>query len=103
LENKSIFKNWGTFKKGVDAQSIQLSFANHLEYSLSKDKYTATLRDLYQAIALTVRDRMIERWIKTQQMYHEHDVKRIYYLSAEYLMGRVLINNLINSGMYGES
>jgi len=103
MKNSSLFKNWGTFKKGIDSKSIQLSFANHLEYSLSKDQYTATLRDLYQAIALTVRDRMIERWIKTQQTYHDHDVKRIYYLSAEYLMGRVLINNLINSDMYHET
>jgi starch phosphorylase len=103
MKHSTLFKNWGTFKKGMDSRSIQLSFANHLEYSLSKDQYTATLRDLYQAISLTVRDRMIERWIKTQQMYHEHDVKRIYYLSAEYLMGRVLINNLINSNMYKET
>jgi starch phosphorylase len=103
MENQNLFKNWGTFKKGMDAASIQLSFASHLEYSLSKDQYTATKRDMYTALALTVRDRMIERWIRTQQKYHEHDVRRVYYLSAEYLMGRMLTNNLINLGIYQET
>ncbi len=103
MQNHQIFKNWGTFKKGMDEASIQLSFASHLEYSLSKDQYTATMRDMYTAMALTARDRMIERWIRTQQKYHENDVRRVYYLSAEYLMGRVLINNLINLGIYKET
>lgn len=103
MKNSILFKNWGTFKKGMDPDSIQLSFANHLEYSLSKDQYTATYRDLYQSLALAARDRMIERWIRTQQMYHDLDVKRVYYLSAEYLMGRVLINTLINLDMYEQT
>jgi starch phosphorylase len=103
LKNSELFKSWGRFKKGMDVKGIQLSFANHLEYSLSKDQYTATFRDLYQALALTARDRMIERWLQTQQMYYALDVKRVYYLSAEYLMGRVLINNLINLGIYDET
>jgi starch phosphorylase len=103
MRQSSLFKNWGVFKKGMDAKGIQLSFASHLQYSLSKDQYTATRRDLYQSLALTARDRLIERWILTQQMYHNHDVKRAYYLSAEYLMGRVLINNLLNLGIYEET
>ncbi len=103
MENSELFKSWGLFLKGMDSRSIQLSFANHLEYSLSKDQYTATVRDLYQSLALTTRDRLTERWIRTQQMYYTHNVKRIYYLSAEYLMGRALINNLINLGMYEET
>jgi starch phosphorylase len=98
-----LFKTWGTFNKGMDAKSIQLSFANHLEYSLSKDQYSATKRDLYQSLALASRDRLIERWIRTQQKYYTEDVKRVYYLSAEYLMGRLLISNLLNLGIYEES
>jgi starch phosphorylase len=98
-----LFKTWGTFSKGMDAKSIQLSFANHLEYSLSKDQYTATKRDLYQSLALAARDRLIERWIRTQQKYYTEDVKRVYYLSAEYLMGRLLISNLVNLGIYEET
>jgi len=103
MEKSRLFRDWGTFYKGTDCKSIQFSFANHLEYSLSKDQYTATVRDLYTSLALATRDRMIERWIRTQQMYYEKDVKRVYYLSAEYLMGRVLVNNLINLGMYEET
>jgi len=103
MKKSKLFQQWGTFRKGLDAQSIQLSFASHLEYSLSKDQYTATNRDLYLSLALAARDRLIERWIKTQQKYYTEDVKRVYYLSAEYLMGRVLDNNLLNLGMYDET
>jgi len=103
MKNSALFMNWGTFSKKMDPKGILLSFANHLEYSLSKDQYTATKRDLYLSLALAARDRMVERWIRTQQMYYDHDVKRVYYLSAEYLMGRALINNLINLGMYDAS
>lgn len=103
MKNSKLFKNWGLFLKGMDPDSIQLSFANHLEYSLSKDQYTATMRDLYHSLALAVRDRLVERWIQTQQSYYDQDVKRIYYLSAEYLMGRALTNNMINLGMYDEA
>ncbi len=103
MKRSKLFQQWGTFRKGLDTQSIQLSFASHLQYSLSKDQYTATNRDLYLSLALAARDRLIERWIKTQQKYYTEDVKRVYYLSAEYLMGRVLTSNLINLGMYDET
>lgn len=103
MKKSTLFHKWGTFNKGTDWKSIQISFANHLEYSLSKDQYTATDRDLYLSLALSARDRLIERWIRTQQLYYNHDVKRVYYLSAEYLMGRLLVNNLINLGIYNES
>lgn len=103
MKKNTLFNNWGTFSKGTDWKSIQISFANHLEYSLSKDQYTATDRDLYLSLALSARDRLIERWIRTQQLYYNHDVKRVYYLSAEYLMGRLLVNNLINLGIYKDT
>jgi glycogen phosphorylase len=103
MKKSKLFQQWGTFRKGQDAQSIQLSFASHLEYSLCKDQYTATTRDLYLSLALAARDRLIERWLRTQQKYYTENVKRVYYLSAEYLMGRVLVNNLLNLGIYEES
>src|SRR5438552_3299826 len=76
------------------------SFTNHLLYSQAKDQYSATPRDKFMSLALTVRDRLIERWISTQQRYYKKDAKRVYYLSAEFLMGRALENNLINLGLY---
>ncbi|HUJ28020.1 MAG TPA: glycogen/starch/alpha-glucan family phosphorylase, partial [Myxococcales bacterium] len=83
-----------------EAAALLHSFTNHLLYSLAKDQYTSTALDRYSALALTVRDRLIERWISTQQRYYKKDAKRVYYLSAEFLMGRALANNLINLGLY---
>ncbi|MFL4975228.1 MAG: glycogen/starch/alpha-glucan phosphorylase [Microvirga sp.] len=83
-----------------EAAALLHSFTNHLLYSLAKDQYSATELDRYMSLALTVRDRLIERWISTQQRYYQKDAKRVYYLSAEFLMGRALANNLINLGIY---
>jgi starch phosphorylase len=78
------------------------SFLEHLEYTLGKDKYSATRFDIYNALAYAVRDRMIERWLDTQQAYYNTDHKRVYYLSMEFLMGRTLENTLINMGIYND-
>jgi starch phosphorylase len=83
-----------------EAAAILHSFTNHLLYSLAKDQYVATALDRYMSLAMTVRDRLVERWIATQQRYYRKDSKRVYYLSAEFLMGRALGNNLINLGLY---
>lgn len=78
------------------AESLKQSFIDHIEYSLAKDEYSATQRDRYRALALTVRDRLIERWIETQQTYYNKDAKRVYYLSLEFLIGRTLGNAIVN-------
>lgn len=82
-----------------DAASLREFIIDHLRYTLGKDKYTATKRDLYLAIAYTIRDHMVGKWIKTQQQYYDADVKRVYYLSMEFLMGRTLQNSLVNLGI----
>src|SRR6476660_8687347 len=76
-------------------ESFQASFFRHLQLSLGKDKYSATAYDRYLAVAYAVRDRLIERWIQTQHTYYRQDVKRIYYLSMEFLMGRTLGNAIL--------
>jgi starch phosphorylase len=80
----------------VPAQELRQDFERHLRRTLAKDHFTATDRDRYFALALTVRDRLIDQWIATQQTHHSKNVKRIYYLSLEFLIGRLLGNNVIN-------
>ncbi|MCK5453493.1 MAG: glycogen phosphorylase, partial [Calditrichia bacterium] len=84
--------------QGTDIKSLQKSFINHLVYSLGKDEYSATQRDFYDSLSLSVRDRLMEKWSKTQQTYYRKGAKRVYYLSMEYLMGRLLGDALINLG-----
>lgn len=81
---------------GMDAQSLKWSFQDHLEFSLAVNRHTVTDLDRFTATALTVRDRLIERWMNTQDTYHGVDAKRVYYLSMEFLMGRTLGNSLVN-------
>ena len=83
----------------LDIASIQKDIARYLKYMLAKDRYTAKSWDRYVALAMTVRDRLVDRWINTQQYYYHENVKRVYYLSLEYLLGRSLGNNIINLGM----
>jgi glycogen phosphorylase len=83
-----------------DFMNIIKKFLEHLEYSLGKDKYSASNFDFYNSLAYAVRDRMVERWLDTQQTYHSENPKRVYYLSMEFLMGRTLVNSLINLGIY---
>ncbi len=80
----------------VAKELFQAAFFRHLQLSLGKDKYSATAYDRYLGVAYAVRDRLIERWIQTQHTYYRQDVKRIYYLSMEFLMGRTLGNAILN-------
>lgn len=85
-----------------DIEVLRHSLTNHLTYNLAKDMYSATSRDKFQAIALSVRELISERWIKTQQRYYDVDAKRVYYMSLEFLLGRLLQNYAINIGLADE-
>ena len=76
------------------------SLSNRLVYSVGKDPITATRRDWFHATAYAVRDRLIERWMETMRSYYRVDAKRVYYLSLEFLTGRLLSNSLLNMGIY---
>ncbi|MFQ3580764.1 MAG: glycogen/starch/alpha-glucan phosphorylase [Chloracidobacterium sp.] len=87
---------------GLTAQAIQRSFLDHLEFTLAKDRFSMTELDQYLALAHAIRDRMIERWLRTQDAYYRADAKRVYYLSMEFLMGRTLGNAIINLNLRDE-
>jgi starch phosphorylase len=87
-------------RSAADIDSLKRAFADHLHYSQAKDEHSATALDRFFAVAYAVRDRMMRRWIQTQQAYYKADAKRVYYLSLEFLMGRALENNLINLGLH---
>jgi starch phosphorylase len=89
-------------KLGNDPDSFKHSLANRLIYSLGKDPITATHRDWFHTTAYTVRERLIERWMETMRSYYRSDAKRVYYLSMEFLTGRLLTNSLLNMGFYDE-
>jgi len=85
---------------GLDRESLKKSLVNLLIYSLGKDHITATHRDWFHTTALAVRERLIERWMETMRSYYRADAKRVYYLSLEFLTGRLLANSLLNLGIY---
>ncbi|MEN6445857.1 MAG: glycogen/starch/alpha-glucan phosphorylase [Candidatus Cloacimonas sp.] len=95
----SIFFSDQAEECGSELKSL---FLNHLEYSLIKDTTTVNKWDIYYALALSLRDLLIERWLRTQYEYRKQDVKKVYYLSMEFLMGRMLTNSLINLDAYNE-
>jgi starch phosphorylase len=86
-------------RTATDVDSVRRSFADHLQFSQGKDEHSATALDRYFAVAYAVRDRMMRRWIQTQQHYYRSDAKRVYYLSMEFLLGKALENNLISLGL----
>jgi starch phosphorylase len=86
--------------RGLDRESIKRSLINLLVYAMGKDHIMATHRDWFHTTALAVRERLIERWMETMRSYYRADAKRVYYLSLEFLTGRLLGNGLLNLGIY---
>lgn len=82
--------------------TVKKTFNRHLHFTLVKDRNVSTPRDYYFALAHTVRDHLVSRWIRTQQYYYEKDPKRVYYLSLEYYIGRSLTNTMVNLGIQSE-
>jgi starch phosphorylase len=79
--------------------ALQESIYQHVRYRLGKEWEGLSRNDLFQAVSLAIRDRLVDRMIDTEQRYREKDAKRLYYLSMEFLMGQSLENNLYNLGL----
>jgi starch phosphorylase len=84
----------------LDVPGIIESFAENMMYAVAKDENTAAELDIYHALAYAVRDRLMERWFLTQDAYYRSDAKRVYYLSMEFLPGRLLLNNVLALGAH---
>ncbi|WP_395739772.1 glycogen/starch/alpha-glucan phosphorylase [Prosthecobacter sp.] len=80
--------------------SLKLSITNHLRFTLGAYVETASENDWYVATSLAVRDRVMERATQSRRQHRSQGVRRVHYLSLEYLMGRLLENNLRNAGIY---
>lgn len=83
-----------------DAQSLKLSIRNHLLFTLAHDTSTARRPHWWVATCMAVRDRALAQSYKTMRTHRNKNVRRVNYLSLEYLMGRLLENNLRNTGLY---
>lgn len=86
---------------GLSEETLKSAFLENLFYTVGRARQVATRNDLFFALARTVRDRLLHRWVNANRQYvGERDVKVVSYLSAEFLTGPHLANNLINLGIY---
>ncbi len=90
-------------RTGCDARCIASAVEDHLRYHLGRHPAVASPHDWYMALALTVRDRLLQRWVATTDTLLRRDVRVVAYLSAEFLMGPHLGNNLVNLGIREEA
>ena len=81
-------------------EGLKTSIGNHLRFTMATDLATASDRDWWVATCLAVRDRVLDLSSRTREVHRKENVRRLHYLSLEYLMGRLLENNLRNAGLY---
>lgn len=85
---------------GNSVENLKSSIVNHLRFTLGAYVQSASPNDWWVATCLAVRDRVMDHATKSRALHRESGVRRVHYLSLEYLMGRLLENNLRNSGLY---
>lgn len=84
------------------SSAIERDFAEHLKYTQDADVFHTTMEGRYEALALTIRDRIIHQWDISRKEQAKAKAKRVYYLSLEFLMGRAMTNNITNMGLENE-
>ena len=72
----------------------------HLRHTLARSPQKETDVDWYSAFSVALRDQLTDRWMKTEEAYTKHKARRVYYLSLEFLIGRLMGNNAMNMGLY---
>ncbi|MDT0647935.1 glycogen/starch/alpha-glucan phosphorylase [Zunongwangia sp. F260] len=95
-KTEHYFTKPGVANIGLTKEDIKTSFLEKLFYSLGRIPVVATKNDFYTSLALTVRDRVFRKYVKSLEQYAEEDARGVAYLSAEYLPGPHLGNNLLN-------
>jgi len=90
------------FQSALDTSvpGLKALIQSHLKFSLARDASSATKRDWWLATSKAVQSVIVERMISTQAAHHNKNVKRVYYLSLEFLMGRLFSNSLYSAGVF---
>lgn len=94
---------WPTTPVSTTVNAIKENIIHHLMSFQGRDPERSGARDVYKALAYTMRDIMVEKWISTQKTFYAKQKKRVYYLSLEFLIGRSLGNSMSNLGIFEDA
>ena len=92
--------DFGLAPRSLDQEGFRKAILGKLIYNVGKDPQNATRHDWFVALALAVRDRLVDGWMDSTRSVYERDQKRVYYLSLEFLIGRLLSDSLHNLGIF---
>ena len=90
-------------RTGTSAEEIAVSFRNHMIHTVGRPLERSTMLEKYHGLAAVVRDRLMDQWLETIHTYRQKDVRVLAFLSAEYLLGPHLENDLLNLGLTSET
>jgi glycogen phosphorylase len=100
--DKSANQQTMDIRTGLSTEEIKQAILDNLQFTQARVPELATQNDWYMAVACTIRDRMLDNWTKTIKQLHRSDIRAVSYLSAEFLLGPHLANNIVNLGIYKE-
>ncbi|MCP4341471.1 MAG: glycogen/starch/alpha-glucan phosphorylase [Desulfobulbaceae bacterium] len=98
-QTDQVKATWPSVTVPSTVNAIKENIIHHLMSFQGRDPERSGAQDIYRALAYTMRDLMVEKWISTQKTYYAKEMKRVYYLSLEFLIGRSLGNSMTNLGI----